>query len=94
MTQSAAILDRYLSFEGLDCDERAVQLMQRVRAHLAREHTPWCDYFEARFAVARQRGEDDLYLVGSQVNPLRELFADYDDEEGMELLEALEEECC
>lgn len=94
MLQTSVKLDRYLSFAGLDCDERASQLLSRVRQHLAGKESHWRDFFETRLSEAKRRGEDDLYLVGSQVNVLRDFFADFQDEDGIELLEALEEECC
>jgi len=94
MLQTSIKIDRYLSFAGLDCDERASQLLDRVRQHLKGKESRWRDFFETRLSEAKRRGEDDLYLVGSQVNVLRDFFAEFQDEEGIQLLEALEEECC
>ncbi|MBK1649589.1 N(2)-fixation sustaining protein CowN [Rhabdochromatium marinum] len=97
MTAETQTLDRYISFAGIDCDQRAQQLVARVRQHMASlaEGSQWRDYFATKLAEAERRGHDELYFVGSQVNALRELFALFEDDEwGHELLEALEEECC
>ncbi|WP_223296725.1 N(2)-fixation sustaining protein CowN [Thiorhodovibrio frisius] len=89
-------MDRYISFEGIDCDQRAQQLVAMVRHRIAElgEGSQWTGYFVTKLAEAEQRGQDELFFVGSHVNALRELFALDDDEQGNELLEALEEECC
>lgn len=96
MTAASQTLDRYISFEGFDCDQRAQQLVGLVRQRIAElgEGSQWSRYFVTKLAEAERRGQDELFFVGSQVNALRELFAQDDDEQGNALLEALEEECC
>jgi hypothetical protein len=89
-------IDRYITFAGMDCDQRAEQLMMQVHQRLRDlgEGSPWSDYFQAKQAESERRGHDALHFIGSQVNALRELFASSPNPADMELLEALEEECC
>ncbi len=89
-------VDRYVSFDGLDCDQRAQRLVAMVREHIALlgGQSHWYGYFQTKLAEAKHRGHDELFFVGSQVNALRELFATAEDPCGNDLLEALEEECC
>lgn len=89
-------LDRYLSFTGMDCDTRARELLTHVQHVIAAPQTPssWASYFAAKLAEAEHRGQDALYFVGSQINTLRELFAQLDDDAAIAQLEYLEEACC
>jgi hypothetical protein len=96
-----AKIDRYVTFAGMDCDERAEHLMMQIHQRLRElgAQSPWSGYFTTKLAEAEHRGHDALFFVGSQVNALRELFAAIPDAAAcdaaaMELLEALEEECC
>ncbi len=96
MSTKPDTLDRYLSFNGIDCDTRARELVAQVRDLIAEPTAPqaWAAYFVAKLAEAEHRGHDELYFVGSQVNALRELFAQLDDDAALEQLEYLEEACC
>ena len=95
MTCSAPAPDRYLSFEGIACDDHARRLVATIRACLAAQApSPWQQYFTVKLAENAQRGHDELYFVGSQVNAIRELFAAYEQTDALELLEQVEEECC
>lgn len=88
--------DRYLSFKGLDCDENARQLMQCIDRQLAipGHSNEFWDYFNKKRAGNSVSTPDDLFLIHSNINQLRELFETWDDAASMELLVKLEEECC
>ena len=88
--------DRYISFDGIACDEHARRIVLSIRdclGDLARP-SPWQAYFETKLSESERRGHDDLYFVGSQVNTIRELFEQHGREEALDLLERVEEECC
>ncbi len=89
-------LDRYVSFQGLDCDAKARQVLAYIEQYVANppHPSPWLDYFRLRLANRQQLGADELYFVGSQINHVRALFEDYDNPEALALLEQVEEECC
>jgi len=88
--------DRYISFCGIDCDLNARRLMEVLDAHLqepGRGNVFW-DYFQKK-----RRGEggpqvDDLFLIHSNINQIREFLEGCDDEAGLALLEQIEVECC
>ena len=91
--------DRYVSFEGIDCDRNAALVIGHVRRLVS--HDGDSNPFWARFMnkVERSgRGDtgvgDALFLVHANINFIRELFEEREDEEAMALLEQLEEECC
>jgi hypothetical protein len=88
--------DRYISFEGIDCDGNARAVMQAIEKHLAvpERNNPFWDYFMKKRAGGSGPKPDDLFLIHSNINQVRELFETWQDEAGMELLILLEEECC
>ncbi len=88
--------DRYISFEGIDCDGNAARLMACIENQLAqpgRSNAFW-DYFMNKRQGGSGPRPDDLFLVHSNINQIRELFETWRDEEALELLLQLEEECC
>ena len=93
---SAGKIDRYLSFAGIACDDHARRIVLSIRDCIGDTARPshWQAYFETRLAEAHGRGHDDLYVVGSQVNAIRELFEHYGRAESLELLDWIEDECC
>ncbi|TVQ20835.1 MAG: N(2)-fixation sustaining protein CowN [Leptolyngbya sp. DLM2.Bin15] len=88
--------DRYVSFQGIDCDGKARRLLDYIAHHMAEppHPSPWVDYFRTKLADQQALGQDDLYFVGSQINAIHALFEEYDNEEALALLENVEEECC
>ncbi|TCK03607.1 N(2)-fixation sustaining protein CowN [Marinobacterium mangrovicola] len=88
--------DRYVSFCGLDCDQRATDFMRRINQHLETKNgaTPWIDYFTHKLNEKAKMGVDDLFFIGAQMNTLNEYLEQIEDEEGLELLWYLEQECC
>ncbi|MET0066673.1 MAG: N(2)-fixation sustaining protein CowN [Candidatus Thiodiazotropha sp.] len=88
--------DRYISFEGIDCDGNARRVMhciERLIAQPGRSNAFW-EYFMNKREGGSGPKPDDLFLIHSNINQVRELFETWADEEAMSLLVALEEECC
>jgi hypothetical protein len=88
--------DRYLTFEGLDCDANATKLVATIREHLSSpgEAMPWATYFEGKLLEKQRLGVDDLFFVGSQLNNLYAFFDQLGDHGAQELLYQVEQECC
>jgi len=88
--------DRYLSFVGLDCDTKARNVMACIDLHLAipeRNNAFW-EYFSQKRSGLKGPKPDDLFLIHSSINQVRELFETWQDEAGLQLLDQLEAECC
>lgn len=88
--------DRYVSFQEIDCDGNARLLMQMVRRHIddpAHTNAFW-EYFKNKAAGGSGPKPDDLFLIHSHLNQIRELFETWDDIEALTLLDQLEVECC
>lgn len=88
--------DRYISFKGLDCNENARLVMQCIDHQLAipGHNNEFWDYFNKKRAGTSVSKPDDLFLIHSNINQVRELFETWDDAASMKLLVKLEEECC
>ncbi|TBV07183.1 N(2)-fixation sustaining protein CowN [Stutzerimonas kirkiae] len=88
--------DRYVSFKDIDCDGNARLVMAFVRRHIddpQRSNAFW-EYFKKKASGGSGPRPDDLFLVHSNLNQIRELFEQYEDEEALALLDIVEEECC
>ena len=88
--------DRYISFEGIDCDGNARRIMEHIDRQLAlpgRNNAFW-EYFARKRAGGSGPKPDDLFLVHCHINQMRELFETWQDTEALVLLQQLEEECC
>lgn len=89
--------DRYISFEGIDCDGNAVRLMALLDEQLkkpGRLNAFWEYFNRKRAGITPGPKMDDLYLIHSNINQFREFFEAWQDEEALTLLHKLEEECC
>lgn len=88
--------DRYVSFKGLDCDANARMVMQCIDRQLAipGHNNEFWDYFNKKRAGNSVSKPDELFLIHSNINQVRELFETWQDEAALELLIKLEEECC
>lgn len=88
--------DRYISFEGLECDRNASEIIATIRRHMALPDGGgrWGKYFTTKFAEQQQMGTDELFFVGSQMNNLYTFFEEIGDEAASELLYQVEQECC
>jgi hypothetical protein len=70
--------------------------MACIDRHLAfpgRSNRFW-ELFSKKRAGGSGPRPDDLFLIHSNVNQIRELFETWQDDEAPALLERLEEECC
>lgn len=94
--KSAPAPDRYVSFKDIDCDGNARQLMAMIDSHLedAAKNNAFMSYFQAKRAGGSGPKPDDLFLIHSNINQIREFFEHCADEEGLALLLQIEEECC
>ncbi|MDO6387193.1 MULTISPECIES: N(2)-fixation sustaining protein CowN [Uliginosibacterium] len=88
--------ERYVSFVGLDCDAKAAELMRHIRRYIddpAHSNAFW-EYFKKKAEGGSGPRPDDLFLVHSNLNQIRELFEDKADPEALALLDRIEQECC
>lgn len=96
MSSAAGKTDRYISFDGIECDGIARRILSLIRDCLGESEraSDWSSYFERTVAENARIGQDELFLVGSQVNYIRELFEHHGQREGLDLLDQIEDECC
>ena len=94
--KAAANPDRYVSFKDIDCDGNARRLMEMIDAHLTNpaNGNAFMDYFQKKRAGGSGPKPDDLFLIHSNINQIREFFESVRDEAGLILLFQIEEECC
>ncbi|MES9853269.1 MAG: N(2)-fixation sustaining protein CowN [Candidatus Thiodiazotropha sp. L084R] len=96
MVNNTKATDRYVSFEGIDCDGNAKLVMTCIERLI--EKPGFSDAFWDYFMQKRSGGSgpkpDDLFLIHSNINQVHELFETCEDEEAMKLLLMLEDECC
>lgn len=93
-------LERYVSFENIDCFENACLVLDAFFALL--DQTPkanngFWEKFKSKIPAnyhSRTPDEDVLYLVCSNVFYLEELFENYDFAQGINALNKAELECC
>jgi hypothetical protein len=86
--------DRYVSFKGIDFDGN----VRKVLAHVdrCRQSDPanrLIAYFDGQRNSTRGARRDDLLLLHSLANPLRDLFEARGDEAALDDLDRLEREC-
>jgi N(2)-fixation sustaining protein CowN len=88
--------DRYISFDGIDCNGNARRVMALIERNLADSDktSPFWEYFMAKRKPRSGSPPDDLFLVHCHINQIRELFEEHADEDALALLSLLEEECC
>ena len=94
--------DRYVSFAGIDGDENSRKLITLLRRHI--DDPQKCNRFWELFKEKLERvglpdenagrSLDELYLIHANINNIRELFEDYDDQQALALLEQIEIESC
>ena len=94
--------DRYVTFKGIDGDGNSRRLLEILRRYIDDPGTsnPFWEKFKAGLdlAVAADGGcgnhRDELLLVHSYINNIRELFEAHDDREALDLLQQIELESC
>lgn len=94
--------DRYISFAGIEGDKNAAELMVLLRRHI--DDPDKSNAFWEMFKIKLERvGKiddsgarclDNLFLIHSYINNIKELFEEYDDVPALELLEKIEAESC
>lgn len=88
--------DRYITFDGLDCDGNARRVMACIERNMqaAGQAHPFWTYFMAKRQPRSGPVPDDLFLVHSHINQIREFFEECADDAALALLTQVEEECC
>lgn len=94
--------DRYVSFAGIDGDRNSRELMAMLRLHIdnpLKSNRFW-ELFKnklnrvGQLSLNGERCLDELFLIHSYINNIRELFEEYDDQPALALLEQIEAESC
>jgi N(2)-fixation sustaining protein CowN len=93
--------DRYVSFAGIEGDKNSLELVTMLRTYIddPDRGNPFWDKFKEKLARVGQpdlsgRCLDELFLIHSYINNIRELFEFYEDLPALELLEKIETESC
>jgi len=94
--------DRYVSFVGIEGDKNSQELMVMLRRHIddpCKTNRFWELFREKLDRVGLIDGNggrclDELFLIHSYINNIRELFEEYDDQPALALLEQIETESC
>ncbi len=96
MTVNQPSGDRYLSFAHIDCDGKADLVISRLHHLIEQDNSPppWKDYFTAKLAQRQSLGQDALFFICSQVNAIHSLFEQCQDQEALNWLTEIEEDCC
>jgi len=102
LTQPDTKPDRYVSFVGIDGEQNARALMVLLRRHIddpGKSNRFWEKFKEKLALVGQPDGNggrclDELFLLHSYINNIRELFEAYDDRAALALLERIEAESC
>lgn len=97
------IRDRYVTFSNIDCYKNAVEALDAMKA-LFKEYPHAYNSFWERFyehipenyadCYEKEGYKDILYYVCSNVFYISDLFEEYDFEQGIEVLDRAELECC
>ncbi len=96
---TSAMPRRYTTFRGITCESDTARLLERMFLLIddpAKTNAFW-EKFRAEIMAAEnlhERKFDGLCLVCARVGILYELFEEYEDEEGLAILEKIENECC
>ncbi|WP_085316893.1 N(2)-fixation sustaining protein CowN [Derxia lacustris] len=86
--------DRYVSFDGIDFDGNVRCVLDHIdRYRRADPANRFIVYFDRQRNAERGARRDDLLLLHSLANSVRDLFEAHDDEEALADLDRLEREC-
>ncbi|WP_239027816.1 N(2)-fixation sustaining protein CowN [Geomonas subterranea] len=102
LDQIAGKPDRYVSFAEIEGDKNSQELITLLRRHIddPEKSNPFWEKFKEKLARVGQpagnggRCLDELFLVHSYINNIRELFEEYGDEAALNLLDQVERESC
>lgn len=92
----SAQTDRYVTFLGIDFEGQTRRVMQRIELHtlgVGGQDNAFWQYFRRRREARNGVQCDDLLLLASFVNQVRELFEAMADDQGLAMLDQLEDEC-
>lgn len=89
-------VNRYISFEGTECEEKSCRIIDYIKQYIENPPHPsrWSNYFRDKLESSLALGQDELFVVCSQMNNVRSLFREYKNTEALNLLEQVEEDCC
>jgi hypothetical protein len=90
---AADFVDRYRSFKGIDFEGQASRMLERIDSHTGQANDLFWTYFNQRRNATEGARCDDLLLLASFVNQIRELFEERDDQTALAWLDQLENEC-
>jgi len=90
---AADFVDRYRTFKGIDFEGQASRMLARIDSHTGQANDLFWNYFNQRRNATEGARCDDLLLLASFVNQIRELFEDRGDETALAWLDQLENEC-
>lgn len=92
----STLRDRYVTFDGLECDTNATKLVDTIRNYIANPAgaEQWAKYFEGKLQEKERLHVDDLFFIGSQLNNVYAFFDELGDDEARDLLYQVEQECC
>lgn len=93
MLTPGGAVDRYRSFKGIDFDGQSNRMMARIKSHTDGSSDLFWAYFYQRRNATQGARCDDLLLLASFVNQIRELFEAREDALGLTWLDQLENEC-
>lgn len=94
--------DRYVSFVGIEGDKNSRELTAMLLRHIdnpEKSNSFW-ELFKEKLGRVGQPDQnggrclDELFLIHSYINNIRELFEQYDDLPALALLEQIEIESC
>ncbi|WP_304546400.1 N(2)-fixation sustaining protein CowN [Sulfurimonas microaerophilic] len=100
---SAEIKDRYITFENIDCYQNAALVLEAMDELFKQIPDAFNDFWKRFMHTIPQnykeefvKGEykDTLYQVCSNVFYIFDLFEEYDFEQGIEMMDQCELECC
>jgi N(2)-fixation sustaining protein CowN len=94
--------DRYVTFKGIEGDDNAKRVVALLLQHIddpAKGNAFWDKFKEKLASISKPdpniaRRLDELFLVHSYINNIRELFEEYEDHAALALLQQVEEESC
>lgn len=100
--QSQEKPDRYISFAGIEGDKNSQELVALLSRHIdvPGKSNPFWEKFKEKLAKVGQpeqnggRCLEELFLIHSYINNIRELFEENGDLQALALLEKIETESC
>lgn len=80
----------------IDCDRCIRKIYARIHHYISQSEgrCPICNYFAGKIGTRDGSEEDARLLIHAQINLVFELFERNGDEEYLELLHRVEDDCC